>query len=188
MIAPLPNCFSIWLTARSIARSRFTSMLMFTPSPTLLPPSLLEMRPLYRGRKPVSSTAGYIFSALVSEPVVGHPCILGPGRPEAALVEDDLARRPGAEGVRGALLESSRELACAARRAHPAERQVGVERARLDRESDRRERGVDRARQRRDRLATDRDAGPDDAGAGAARKGAEPAGGERERLRAGDRA
>src|SRR5262245_56904762 len=33
MMAPLPNCFSIWLNARSIARSRFTSMPMSRPSP-----------------------------------------------------------------------------------------------------------------------------------------------------------
>src|SRR5947199_890047 len=62
MIAPLPNCFSIWLSARSIARSRFTSMLMWRPPPagvTVRCPTLPSPRPtLQRRRYLFSATAG----------------------------------------------------------------------------------------------------------------------------------
>src|SRR5262245_15950703 len=35
MIAPLPNCLSIWLTARSIAFSRFTSIFRLLQKPVV---------------------------------------------------------------------------------------------------------------------------------------------------------
>src|SRR5207249_1848222 len=47
MMAPLPNGVSIWLTARSIARSRFTSMLMSHPPPHEAP---APRAPVFRRR------------------------------------------------------------------------------------------------------------------------------------------
>src|SRR5207249_4481510 len=115
MMAPLPNCFSIWLTARSIARSRFTSMLMSHPPPHEAPgppgPNFPETDPLYPGARQVSSRAGYIFSTTdAPQGVPGHRRVQGPRGLETALVENDLGGRPGAErrGARG--LDRAQEL------------------------------------------------------------------------------
>src|SRR5207244_2307081 len=136
MMAPLPNCFSIWLTARSIARSRFTSMLMSHPPPHEAPgppgPNFPETDPLYPGARQVSSRAGYIFSTTdAPQGVPGHRRVQGPRGLETALVENDLGGRPGAErrGARG--LDRRGERAPGAWRAHAGDGQVPLDGAPL---------------------------------------------------------
>src|SRR5437016_4734695 len=136
MMAPLPNCFSIWLTARSIARSRFTSMLISHPPPHEAPappgPSFPETDPLYPGARQVSSRADYIFSGTgAPQGVPGHRRVHGPRRLETALVEDDLRGRPGPEGRGARGLDRRGERAPGAGRAHAADGQVPPEGARL---------------------------------------------------------
>src|SRR6266849_7777427 len=167
MMAPLPNCFSIWLTARSIARSRFTSMLMSHLPPHDAPapgPSFPETDLLYPGARQVSSRTAYIFSGTgAPQGVPGHRRVHGPRRLEPALVEDDLRGRPGAErrGARG--LDRRGERAPGAWRAHAADGQVTPEGAPLGREAEGRQRPVDGRREPRELGDARRDAGPQDA-------------------------
>src|SRR5438552_2420994 len=167
MMAPLPNCFSIWLTARSIARSRFTSMLMSHPPPHEAPgppgPNFPETDPLYPGARQVSSRAGYIFSTTdAPQGVPGHRRVQGPRGLETALVENDLGGRPGAErrGARG--LDRRGERAPGAWRAHAADGQVPPEGAPLGREAEGCQRAIDGRREPGERGAAGRDAGPQD--------------------------
>src|SRR5213078_4044159 len=178
MMAPLPNCFSIWLTARSIARSRFTSMLMSHPPPHEAPgppgPNFPETDPLYPGARQVSSRAGYIFSTTdAPQGVPGHRRVQGPRGLETALVENDLGGRPGAErrGARG--LDRRGERAPGAWRAHAGDGQVPLEGAPLGREAEGRQRAVDGRRELGERGDAGRDAGPQDARAPEAREAAE---------------
>src|SRR2546422_3408196 len=95
MMAPLPNCFSIWLTARSIARSRFTSMPMSHPPPA---PRMSGMAALYLGPQRVSSTDdAYFQPSSPPKRMMGDRDVDGARRAEAALVEHHLGHAPGAE-------------------------------------------------------------------------------------------
>src|SRR5947208_61684 len=147
MMAPLPNCFSIWLTARSIARSRFTSMLMSHPPPheALGPRApIFRRRPLYPGARQVSSRAGYIFSTTdAPQGVPGHRRVHGPRGLEPALVENDLRGRPGPERRGARDLDGRGERAPGAWRAHAADGQVAPEGTALGREAERCQRAVD---------------------------------------------
>src|SRR2546422_2163039 len=134
MMAPLPNCFSIWLTARSIARSRFTSMAMTRPPPNT------RWQPLYLARLPVSSGRHGYFqgsTAAEREPLEGF--VHSARGAKVAPVEDDLAAHPAAELEPLGRLEPSGEALQALRRTHPPERDVGGEGARLRRKAERRE-------------------------------------------------
>src|SRR4029453_14006103 len=92
MIAPLPNCFSIWLTARSMARSRFTSIPMSRPPPH--PGAVEDDGVLYPPRHRVSSRRDAFLQARsahtggqrqTSERLVDRS-----GRAQVAAIEDDL--------------------------------------------------------------------------------------------------
>src|SRR5262249_44012351 len=181
MIAPLPNCFSIWLTARSIARSRFTSMAMSYALPR-------TVRPCFPGcatlpwPPPSLQHGAWIFSAPhPPQRMAADRDVQGPGRTEAALVEDQLGGDPRAEVAVPHRLDRLPQPAPAARRAPPAEGQMAAKGARLRLEAERRRRLVAAGRERRGVRAAGRDPGPDHAGAPEARKGAEARRGERQR-------
>src|SRR5438552_10343747 len=192
MMAPLPNCFSIWLRARSIARSRFTSMAMSHPPPHAAPgprgPRFPETRTLYPGAGRVSSRTGYIFSGTdAPQGVPGHRRVDGPRGLQAALVEYDFGSRPGAErrGARG--LDRRGQHASAARRAHAADGQVTLEGTALGSESEGCERTVQGGREPSELGDPGGDAGPQDARALEAREASQAGSGEAEGPGVGDR-
>src|SRR5213080_44922 len=192
MMAPLPNCFSIWLTARSIARSRFTSMLMSHPPPHEAPgppgPNFPETDPLYPGARQVSSRAGYIFSTTdAPQGVPGHRRVQGPRGLETALVENDLGGRPGPERRGARDLDGRGERAPGAWRAHAADGQVAPEGTALGREAERCQRAVDGCGELGELGDAGRDAGPQDARALEARKATEAGRHEADRRGVGDR-
>src|SRR5439155_159957 len=130
MIAPFPNCFSIWLTARSIARSRFTSMPMVTPSPARVA-TPRPRRPIFRDGgtllRPTASLqhGSYIFSATSGpQRMAGDGDVDRAARLEPALVEDHLGRGPGPEDGRARVRDRLRQRGPAARRADAPEREV----------------------------------------------------------------
>src|SRR5262245_2967931 len=103
MIAPLPNCFSIWLTARSMARSRFTSIPMSRPPPH--PGAVEDDGALYPARDRVSSRR-YAFLQVRSahagrQRQPSQRLVDRSGRAQVAAIEDDLAGRPAPELLRG---------------------------------------------------------------------------------------
>src|SRR5438552_2968321 len=145
MIAPLPNCFSIWLTARSIARSRFTSMLMCRPPPA---PRISGMAALYLGRQRVSSADdAYFQPSSPSKRMVGDRDVDGPRRSQAALVEHHLRHGPGAEDGSAGGPERLRESRPTARGTHAPDRQMAPEGTDLGRKAEPGHGAVHHARQ-----------------------------------------
>src|SRR4029453_15908365 len=92
MIAPLPNCFSIWLTARSMARSRFTSIPMSRPPPH---PGAVEDDGVLSPPPPRVPTGGGAFLQVWSAHAGGQRqtserLVDRSGRAQVAAIEDDL--------------------------------------------------------------------------------------------------
>src|SRR5262245_52095086 len=141
MIAPLPNCFSIWLTARSIARSRFTSIPMSRPPPH--PGPVLDGRYRYctllSGASPAARLPffGARSGHAAAEPHPFERLVDGSGPPEMTAIENDLGGRPGAEGRVAGRLDGAHDRPETPRRAHAAERHVAAERPFLGREAER---------------------------------------------------
>src|SRR6185436_11761513 len=102
-----------------------------TPSPARCcyapGPLFPEMRLLYPGPQPVSSTAGYIFSGTPGPQRVRRDGnVEGTRRPEAALVEHDVRGGPRAEGGHPRGGDGLGQLRPAPRRADTAEREVAA--------------------------------------------------------------
>src|SRR5262245_64403213 len=114
MIAPLPNCFSIWLTARSMARSRFTSIPMSRPPPH---PGAVEDEDddavLYPARDRVSSRRNAFLRVRSAhaggERQASERLVDRSGRAQVAAIEDDLRGGPVPERLPGGGFECGRQ-------------------------------------------------------------------------------
>src|SRR5262249_43113776 len=152
-----------------------------TPSPARSAPVFRRWATLPRPL-PSLQHGAWIFSApRPPQRMAADGDMQGAGRPEAALVEDQLGGDPGAEVTAPDRLDGIREAAATARGPRPAEGQMAAERTRLGGEPEGRGRAVDPCRERRGVRAAGRDPGPEHTGAPEARKAAETRGGERQR-------
>src|SRR4029453_9940450 len=183
MIAPLPNCFSIWLTARSMARSRFTSIPMSRPPPH--PGAVEDDGVLYSPRRRGSRRSDPFLQVRsghrARERQASERLVDRSRRTKMAAIEDDLRGGPAPELGPPCLVERLHQGANAASRAHPPERRVSPERTPFGAEAQGLETVLHRGGEHAALAQAGHDACPDHPGPGRAGEDAEAGAGKIDR-------